>query len=583
MKAYEFKHEMRGTSAVFGRNHGISVVFEGKRACTDGKQITLPAIPDDVDLTLEQVKVMRGYVDHEAGHIRHSDMPLIMDKYNRWCNSGKQALKDIHNCLEDIWMEEKVMDDYPGSAKNLHTTTKVMSEDALKEYKELGPEEREDLDKALGSFTHQGICNSIISVGREDYGVSANREYIEEAIPEHMQDHARGWCDLARKCKNSQEVVDLAKAVYKLMENPEAEDQDPQDFDPESGSDVEDGELGSEKGEGKGKGKGEPQDGKGKLGKELEELIDSLIPGGMGTNTGDYKGSYTIKTDKYDTVNSLKNPGDVEAFTKGDVDSYNSTHSRISSDVAVMKSKLRRALLSREQRDWDYGHESGKLDNKRLVAAYSRSPTVFKKRTERLEEDTAVCILVDLSGSMAGSKAKVAQECTVAVAECLEGTSITYSILGFDANYHDNGGGTWARSDANRMYDFKPFEQSLRKSRGALGLLHETGMHNNADRDAVVYSINELKARPESRKVLIVLSDGHPCHESSASTAQLSKYCKTVVDNSRKDGVECVGIGIKSDAVKSIYKDHIVVNSIKDLSGTMFNKLTSILLNSKGK
>ena len=49
-----------------------------------------------------------------------------------------------------------------------------------------------------------------------------------------------------------------------------------------------------------------------------------------------------------------------------------------------------------------------------------------------------------------------------------------------------------------------------------------------------------------------------------------------------KYGVESVGIGIKSDAVKSLYPDHTVVRNVGELSGAAFGMLTTILFRDKG-
>ncbi|MBF9682944.1 hypothetical protein IAI36_11715, partial [Streptococcus pseudopneumoniae] len=80
----------------------------------------------------------------------------------------------------------------------------------------------------------------------------------------------------------------------------------------------------------------------------------------------------------------------------------------------TMKNKLRTALLSKQRRDWDFGREIGKLDSKRLVSAYGGKPNVFKARIDRPEENTAIQILIDLSGSMHGEKVKLAQDCAIA-------------------------------------------------------------------------------------------------------------------------------------------------------------------------
>ena len=95
MKSQTFQHEMTQTSSVFGRKSDLKVVFKGDGAATNGETVYLPAIAHDKEVDAETQMVMRGYVDHEAGHNRHSDMPLIMKTYEQWHKEGKPVLKGL--------------------------------------------------------------------------------------------------------------------------------------------------------------------------------------------------------------------------------------------------------------------------------------------------------------------------------------------------------------------------------------------------------------------------------------------------------------------------------------------------------
>jgi cobalamin biosynthesis protein CobT len=46
-------------------------------------------------------------------------------------------------------------------------------------------------------------------------------------------------------------------------------------------------------------------------------------------------------------------------------------------------------------------------------------------------------------------------------------------------------------------------------------------------------------------------------------------------------GVECVGIGIQADHVSEIYKQSVVIDDVKDLSGGIFNQLSELLTGGK--
>lgn len=582
MKAHEFRHEMTTTSAVFGRMAGIEVIFEGDQAATDGKTIYLPAMPDDVELSTLEVQAMRGFVDHEAGHIRHSDMPLIINSYKEWEKNQHPGLRQLHNYLEDIWMEAKVMDDYVGSMKNFRSTSELVNK---RELDGMQPE----LQERLTSFNVDSAGMAIALEGRKGYS-NEHAAKLRELVDPKVLEHSKKWVEEVHKCKSSADVIKVAKAVYELIEQDPKLESDPEDFQPQEGE-------GNATG---GKGDGEPTDQQvpvgAKEGKQqqqamqaMQEAIKSLVPG-IGKPEGDYKGAYRVYTTKYDDTYSLKNTGDFKAFKSTNTYEYLKSKNKVQANVATMKNKLRTALLSKQRRDWDFGREIGKLDSKRLVYAYGGKPNVFKARVDRDEENTAIQILVDLSGSMHGRKVELAQECAIAVAECFEGTSLSYQITGFDAAYRDydvrakahKTDKPYHRIEANRMFNFKPFETSLRQARPALGSITETGGHNNADRDAILWCLNTLKKREEKRKILLVLSDGHPANDTvNVGHKELTRHAKDAIAWGSKQGIECIGIGIMDPTVEQIYPQSVVVHDISDLSMTAFSQFTRLLM--KGK
>jgi cobalamin biosynthesis protein CobT len=87
-----------------------------------------------------------------------------------------------------------------------------------------------------------------------------------------------------------------------------------------------------------------------------------------------------------------------------------------------------------------------------------------------------------------------------------------------------------------------------------------------------------LRKRPEERKVLFVLSDGYPAHMSDASNTEIVRHCKEAIKTGKKDGIECIGIGICSDAVTKIYDQNVVVHDVAELSSSVFMTLTKLLV-----
>jgi len=607
MKAHEFMHEMRTTSAILGRSSGVSVKFEGDKANNDGKTITLPALPQQIDLTQEQVLAMRGYVDHEAGHSRHSDMPRVLSFYDKNHNNNRDDLSSLHNSLEDHFMERRVIDEYPGAYKNLRQCDGLVRTSELKTFNEMGQEKFKEHTTAdpvsLGSL-------AINSSKNRSYDNLASKTIRNDWLPDSMQTMGDHWVDLAHQCANSDEVIELSKKVYQYLNTVPPEDQSPEDFDAKAEGD-ELSDLEGQEGEGEGtpegqaaaakgekvKGKGEGQDQEGGLPNPSEDLADTLnsgdeAAGGIGQCVDNgLRGGYRVMSEEEDRYYERgKIVGDSHSTLNQIVNDtshrseYDACKSQLQSNVMVMKNKLRRALMSRQQRDWDFGRESGRLDSKRLVAASMRSPAVFKRRTDREDHDTAICILVDLSGSMY-SKIAVARDCAIALSECFEGTSMSYKISGFsnNAGVSKNVRGQFHRHERLDHTVFKGYDDPLRVCRGSVYRIGDAVGGNNSDYDFIDKELFLLSRRPEKRKVLFVLSDGHVACRSDAPTSEHNRLIKENLKHYKsKYGVESVGIGIKSDAVKSLYPDHTVVRNVGELSGAAFGMLTTILFRDKG-
>lgn len=592
MKVSDFVHEMQSTSVVFGRQTGVYVTFEGDVAFTDGKRINLPSMGLDNNLTLAQVKAMRGYVDHEAGHVRHSDMPLIMDFYSRCGNNKDMDLKNLHNLLEDVWMEDRVLQTYPGSKKNLAQTNEMVSKQEVESWVKEGLKTFDD------TYLTAGICIRKL----DDKYSGPNFLKARKFFSPQMLRWSEQWLKLLKECENSQDTIDLAMAIKKFFEDnsdntEEAMEQgNPEDFDPKGGDPFESvGEPG----------KGSPSqvEGKGEDGQRivmpkdfLPSIEDALTAGSstgnhdgqgaIGGMDGPLVGGYRVYTTQDDVVYKRGGPRDKgqgrthEVVNSTEHHLFDETKSKISGSIHTMKNKLRRSLMAKQRIDRDPGREMGRLDSKRLVAAATGAQNVFYQRIDRSEVDTTITILIDLSGSMGGRKAEVARDTAVALTECLEGARMPYKIVGFcnKAWTRQGDGGKYHRRTAMDTVIFKDFTESLRVSKAAISKIPEAVGGDNSDYDFIAQELSILSKRQERRKVLFVLSDGHPAHASDASQTEIIRHCKEAITKAGKEGVECIGIGICDDSVQKIYKDNVVVHDVKDLSGAVFNKLTQTLV-----
>jgi cobaltochelatase CobT len=597
MKVHELTHEISTTSSIFGRNNEVSVVYEGSHAKTNGNEIILPSMPTGAEISHDDAMVLRGYVDHEAGHIRHTDFKV----WNSIKDKPDSPLRMIWNCLEDIRVEANVIDEYQGSQKNLKAVSEKVCERELS-YLQKNPD-------ALSQVDANSISTAILKQGRKPYG-GENGEKVFDYLPDNVKKWSEKWNESVQKCKSTADTLQLAQKIKELVEEDSELESDPEDFSFEPGEGQEGDQ--EEEGEGQGEGEGKEQEGEGKgKGKPMESGDEGMSKAsdpkeaveGVGSGIkpdGSKSSRYNVMSTRWDetftrTSKNKRTDRRHEAMKRATMADYNKITAKIGPVVNVMRTKLRRVLLSKENRDWDFGRQQGRLDTKRLTSAYNGFESVYKMRKDREEFDTAVHLLVDLSGSMGSgrdkSRMEVAGSAAIAFAECLEGSGIKYQVSGFDngiyghiKEYYDmryKVKGSFHRVEPMNNIIYKGFGESLQVARPALSVLPYSTGQNNADRCAVLWAYKELMKQPQKRKVLIVLSDGQPENYMIDGDYQVlySGLKDAVTDISKK--VECVGIGIQTSSVSQFYKNNVTINNLEDLSGTVFNKLSELLLNGK--
>lgn len=287
------------------------------------------------------------------------------------------------------------------------------------------------------------------------------------------------------------------------------------------------------------------------------------------------------------------------------------------STARQLGARLRRVLFARTASRTQYDQEEGRLNTRALsqmIASPSPFRRVYKTKTEGLKVDTHVEILVDLSGSMRGSKMELASASCLALGDALsplQSLGVSFGISGFttyDIYSHSFSGGRprgkgglegsvfgEVSEDIARRFDRS--EQGLdhsiwfekgedwRRARARLAMMVENyELSQNADGEALRWARARLAKMKAERKILIVISDGCPCCYASIKDAR-SLIPKTRIEEMslREDGVEVFGLGLEDPSVRLIYNDSAVVNSAKDLESVLVDQLSTWLLNNQQK
>lgn len=239
------------------------------------------------------------------------------------------------------------------------------------------------------------------------------------------------------------------------------------------------------------------------------------------------------------------------------------------SSVSKQVSKYLKAMVSES---YTYGQRRGKIHQKNLHKVITGKvspgvpPPIYKRRnTSVLKTDSAVSLLLDCSGSMSGSKYAIGAACCVAISETLTSIGVPHEILGF------------SEQSTLESYIFKNFGTTFTKDKTMNVMAHSSvSLSNNADGESVMWAAERLLMRKESRKLLIVLSDGMPAGSFSGNgNAYLKHVCNMIEEESP---IDLVGIGIATTAVRSFYKDNVVVHNPKELDATLFSVLKKFLI-----
>lgn len=261
--------------------------------------------------------------------------------------------------------------------------------------------------------------------------------------------------------------------------------------------------------------------------------------------------------------------------------------------VTRLANRLQRRLMAQQNRSWDFDQEEGMLDAARLARVVISPGSSLSYKVERDQEfkDTVVTLLIDNSGSMRGRPISIAAISADIMARTLERCGVKVEILGFTTRAWKGGQGRekWLASgkpaSPGRLNDlrhiiYKKADEPMRRARRSLGLMMREGLlKENIDGEALLWAHTRLLARPEDRRILMVISDGAPVDDSTLSvnsSGYLETHLRQVIDWIEKQSpVQLVAIGIGHDVTR-YYKRAVTIMDVEQLGGTMVEQLAGL-------
>lgn len=567
------------------------------------RQIILPDPREDEHGVIgsHAADALRGVGFHETAHDLYSE---ITDEYKEFVMSTeyKGQMHGVVNCFEDIRIERKFREDFPGAVKHQARAYQRGAEEIARQMEE-NPTAIPDMHRDRPA---QALM--LATMAREfadSSGEHVDQVLFDRVIEEITQGDPK-WRDMIdqtlKRIESCESTMDIAKAAYDWMKWMKVKVDSARELDPppnwnRPGKGEGDGE-GEDEGQGQGEGENGGSPGEGKASGMPDEEVDGGddegdMPGWGATN--EYVKSSFMDANKVnmkrimeDSLNprsrahgsaSVADQNELLDLKGGwehyavkssihnpDHDQYMRLLSENSAAVGAISNKLRRALQARRDRRWRREADFGRLNPRRLLQARRMEPGSFNRRSPSRETNTSVCLLVDCSGSMEGSRYTHAMIATAAMANALHGIDhVEFGIFGFtDQGMRLN------------EYIYKDYSEGWTYNTQARlgGYVHMSG---NADALHVMHQARKLVHRPNQRKVMIVLSDGHPCgfmgfRHDNAHTSLIN-----AVRAAEEMGIGMFGIGIQNREVEHYYPDHAVLHHTSDLSTTVIDAIVQKL------
>ena len=592
-----FRRALAGAARAIARDSEVEVIFASDNAPATGKTARVASPGPALERKL--VAEARGAADSAALRLRYHDSAL----HARNAPMDVEA-RAVFDALEMARVEALGARAMGGVKENLTQLTEArVRGDAIVRARNA---EEVPLATAVGLIARERLTGAAPPLAAAS-GLRLVAPWIEEKAAAELDALGLTLDDQAAFAKLSRrllEDLDLAAAEEPVDEDADNAGDDAEGEEGGSEDAAEEGDEGTPGGgdvEMRGE-EGEDQDAQGESSEEMEvgeeesagdELSESVFasPGRRNwdlTPETDYK-AYTTRFDEVVESNDLcdeEELGRLRAYLDQQM-------AGLQNVVTRLANRLQRRLMAQQARSWDFDQEEGLLDAARLarVVVSPRHSLSYKIERDTEFKDTVVSLLIDNSGSMRGRPIAIAAICADILARTLERCGVATEILGFTTRGWKGGQSREAWLSAGRPANpgrlndlrhivYKRADEPYRHSRRHLGLMMREGLlKENIDGEALLWAHNRLIARPEERRILMVISDGAPVDDSTASAnggAYLERHLRQVIEwIEKRSPVELIAIGIGHDVTR-YYSRAVTIMDADQLAGAMVEQLAQL-------
>lgn len=587
----------------------IADKFDAPAWCRKDKDGYVLQVPFSPRMTDEQWRYLRGYIDHECGHVKFTDFETYANMYRsvvadclRYKPGASVTLKDflhdyasmVINILEDVRIERLMGIDFPGSRTNLNTLSEYLFKDCCSVSMMMGY----GMTGRLYSLLFMRV-RSLINPALEEPAQLLYDDMKADVLVEDYTEYTRhldavwGIGDIFVQDWNVERAaLEFIRIVIEVLEDHTNTAQGTNSNGTSSG-DTSDSSAGVT---------GDSSAG------DTSDSSDAAASSGKKSGVINTKAVSTMASDLYDM--QLEDKGDVgkrfldemwSVTFSSDPDQQLSDEDR--TFLATMfshtaerldkrlderkKNALERGksvyidscisvhALNPEQRgDMDvvmynlYGrladvlqtmtlvrHSTGlcgaRLDAHVLHRASVGDGRIFSKKVQRLRRVTEVALLFDASGSMGGNEYGKSNNNEMAQCMALGCLKALRALPGVKSSLSG-----FSNGEMFVMSDYgAPVHEVILSAVGSTPL-----------GASLVELTSQFSDGPDVRRIILFFTDGFPDHVGSVTMA---------LDLAKRSGIEVYGIGLQTKAIDTFMdSDHsIIVNSIHELAGGMCDML----------
>ncbi|MBT9748177.1 VWA domain-containing protein [Desulfovibrio desulfuricans] len=512
-------------ASILGDRYGVQVRIGGKDACTNGKVIFLPSLP--MDCEPELLALAKGFTDHEAAHIRHTDFNVL-----KAANLDPVTF-NLFNCLEDWRVEKKLSGIFPGCRENLNwLIRRFFVEQAQPRVGESSP--------ALAVLDYALLTVRAWNVDE----VTPARQNAASIMEHHFPGLKEALDAILVKvyihCPDTKAAVEYARQIAQCIRQWEPSQQlhKPR----ENITQIE-------------------QQGHPALSSEAEAPLGALsaLPlkalfHAEGQDLPQQLGEImAIEL----TNNSVEAAGDalnvaVEGTRPATPLPANQKLQALQASIAL-RIRLQGFLQAHTQKRRSIGRR-GTLHANSLHRLQVGNARVFQKESEQQGLNTAVHVLLDVSGSMAGAPINLANRACFAVATALSQIrGVNPAVTAFPAT-----------TVTNSVFPI------MRHGQAVPDLFDLRASGGTPLAGALWWVLQTMLPLNEQRKMILVITDGMPDNPLAANNA---------IGAAQKLGFEVYGLGIRDEHIARLLPHTSkVVNDLPELVPAMFAMLQAALL-----